>query len=281
VSDWQIIAMSIKGETHVRKHLPNQDALSWAPTEGPGPVVLTIADGHGSPRTFRSDLGARFAVSVATRLTYEFVTADEQRGLPAAELRARAESALPGRILAEWLARVRDDVETDPFSAGELAAAAAARGRAAIAGDELAYGATLLVAAASETQLLFLQLGDGDILTVTPGGEVTRPIPPDPTLIAEETTSLCTPDAEREFRIEALDVANGGPELVVVSTDGYSKAFVDEESFLKVGSDIVEQLHANGRAWVDAHLEEWLTIASREGSGDDITAGLLWRPMQQ
>ena len=65
-----------------------------------------------------------------------------------------------------------------------------AEGRAAVmTAPELAYGATLLAAAATDRVLLYLQLGDGEILSVTAQGTTTRPLPPDDRLIANQTTS--------------------------------------------------------------------------------------------
>ena len=71
-----------------------------------------------------------------------------------------------------------------------------------------AYGATLLVLMVTEQFALYLQLGDGEMLIVTespshrnpaqPFFEVSRPLPKDESLIANETTSLCRDDAKRE-----------------------------------------------------------------------------------
>lgn len=72
----------------------------------------------------------------------------------------------------------------------------------------------------------YLQLGDGDLLTVAASGEVER------------------------------------PPLILAATDGYANSFRDETSFHQVAQDL----------WGMVRDE-----ASRQGSGDDITAGLIWR----
>ena len=38
-------------------------------------------------------------------------------------------------------------------------------------------------------------------------------------------------------------------------------------------------LRDEGEEAVKPHLREWLNEASQQGSGDDITAGILWRPV--
>ena len=63
---------------------------------------------------------------------------------------------------------------TNPFTEAELATLEkldGMEGRAAVeSSPELAYGATLLAAAATDKVLLYLQLGDGEILSVSAPG---------------------------------------------------------------------------------------------------------------
>jgi len=65
VTTWQVITGSARGAAHRASGLPNQDAV--ASQDGPGGVVVAIADGHGHIRHFRSADGAALAVDVACR----------------------------------------------------------------------------------------------------------------------------------------------------------------------------------------------------------------------
>jgi len=129
----------------------------------------------------------------------------------------------------------------------------------------------------AESFILYLQLGDGDILTVSERGEVTRPLPDDTRLFADQTTSLCIPEAWRDFRIRFQGLTGAPPALILLSTDGYANSFVNEAAFLQVGGDIWDLLRAQGLEQVQASLVGWLTEASEKGSGDDITLALLCR----
>ena len=60
VATWQVITGSARGAAHRASGLPNQDAV--ASQDGPGGVVVAIADGHGHIRHFRSADGAALAV---------------------------------------------------------------------------------------------------------------------------------------------------------------------------------------------------------------------------
>src|SRR5207248_3596518 len=62
VATWQVITGSARGAAHRASGLPNQDAVSSQ--DGPGGVVVAIADGHGHRRHFRSADGAALAVDV-------------------------------------------------------------------------------------------------------------------------------------------------------------------------------------------------------------------------
>jgi len=66
VATWQVITGSARGAAHRASGLPNQDAV--ASQDGPGGVVVAIADGHGHVRHFRSAHGAALAVDVACRV---------------------------------------------------------------------------------------------------------------------------------------------------------------------------------------------------------------------
>src|SRR5437660_261399 len=69
VATWQVITGSARGAAHRASGLPNQDAV--ASQDGPGGVVVAVADGHGHIRHFRSADGAALAVEVACQVARE------------------------------------------------------------------------------------------------------------------------------------------------------------------------------------------------------------------
>jgi hypothetical protein len=108
-------------------------------------------------------------------------------------------------------------------------------------------------------------------------GEVTRPIPRDEALIANETTSLCMENPLPEFRFRFQYVRDNPPGIVLLSTDGYPNSFRSQEGFLKVGTDLLEMLRTDGGDSVENDLPGWLQEASTSGSGDDVTLGIVYR----
>ncbi|MGH9468091.1 MAG: protein phosphatase 2C domain-containing protein, partial [Terriglobales bacterium] len=141
----------------------------------------------------------------------------------------------------------------------------------------LCYGTTLLAALATPEELIYLQLGDGELLLVSPAGQVQRPWPRDPRWLGGATTSLCMEEACREMRCARQPLGRGGPAMVLLATDGYANAFRTERGFLRVGRDILSLVRAQGIRAVEQELAAWLEEASRLGSGDDATLAWLYR----
>jgi serine/threonine protein phosphatase PrpC len=280
--EWRLIGQSVRGASHKRSGLPNQDAITCRPESGIGPpLIVALSDGHGSSKSFRSHLGSAFAVESVAQLLQELVDTLEPDPKSLSAVKRTAEERLPQELVRRWRSAVDSHLQEHPFSEEELARLTLDRGEPACrqleAHPHLAYGATLLAVLATGDFLLFLQLGDGDILLVTETGEVTHALSRDPRLMGNETTSLCMERAWREVRLR-FHVCHGDlPALIVLATDGYANSFVNEAAFFKVGSDLLEILRAEGVTFVGDNLPSWLDEASADGSGDDITLGILYR----
>lgn len=280
-SGWHILGQSVRGYAHHRSGLPNQDALHWLPASGVGPpLIVTVADGHGSAKSFRSHVGARIAVEETAWLIQDLLDGQpDPRNLSA--VKRTAEERLPREIARRWSDSVTEHLRKNPFRPEELAALEAAQGSAARQQVEdhppLAYGATVLAVLVTADFVMYLQLGDGDVLVVAEDGTVSRPMPGDERLFANETTSLCMVDAWREVRFRFQALYGDPPALILLATDGYANSFVNDEAFCRVGSDLLQILQDEGPGYIADSLEGWLNHVSKEGSGDDITVGLLYR----
>ena len=263
--EWRVVGQSVRGATHERNGLPNQDAIYWLPAAGRGSsVVIAVADGHGSPRYSRSHIGAALAVERSAQLIDEFLRGQAD-GDNLSLIKHAAEEWLPRALVRNWSAAVADHLKTDPLDESSSLNTE----------SSIAYGTTLLIAAVTERFICYLQLGDGDILTVNDRGEVSRPLVKDERLLGNETTSLCGTDAWRDFRVSFQPLTHSHPALVLLSTDGYPNSFRDESGFFKVGSDLLQLIQEHGLERVDADLAGWLRDSTQAGSGDDVTLGIL------
>jgi hypothetical protein len=243
----------------------------------PAVAIAAVSDGHGGVRHFRSQIGSSLAVSTAVDVLQTFLV-QHAADSGAVAIGADEIQNLERSVVDRWLAAVMADLENHPLTIeelGELEKGDGAESRTAVETlPTLAYGATLLLAAATENLILYLQLGDGEILSVDSAGETFRPLPADSRLVGNQTTSLCQPDAWREFRA-AWFAAPDLPALVLLSTDGYSNSFRSDEDFLKIGADYLEIIREQGIGALSDELPEILKEATEQGSGDDITLAIL------
>jgi len=276
---WKVAHACIRGSSHRRSGLPNQDAVQCTVTPGTQATVAVavVSDGHGSPRHFRSQVGSSLAVSTGAGILQGFLR-DSMAGNSPVPFVPEQVHELERKIVSGWLTAVLSDLGNNPFTETELAALEkedGAAGRAEVENaPELAYGATLLAAAATDKVVLYLQLGDGEILSVNAKGTTTRPLPPDDRLIGNQTTSLCQPEAWKDFR-SAWVTDEALPSLILLSTDGYANSFRSDEDFLKIGQDYLEIIRQQGIDSLAEELPAILTEATQQGSGDDITLAIM------
>jgi len=282
-TEWRVIGETVPGASHLRAGIPNQDNILFVRESSRSlPIVLSVSDGHGSPKCFRSDRGSRYAVKKAVYLVSEFL--DERRGkFDTAEIESKKDY-LAEEFVRRWRETVEADLKAEPFTETEfenLEKKSDARARKLVEDNPLlAYGATSLTVAMEEEFVLYLQLGDGDMLNVSETGEVMKPLPEDARLLANETTSLCLPKAEKDFRflVQKISAAES-PQMILLSTDGYLNSFSNEAGFFQAGTDILQMLAGeDGFDAVNDNLKAWLEEATQMGSGDDCTVGIIYRP---
>jgi len=282
--EWRVISETVPGASHLRAGTPNQDSILCVRESSRSlPIVISVADGHGSPKCFRSDFGSQFAVKKAAQIVGEFL--DERRGhFDLAEIENKGKDYLPKEFVKKWRKTVEYHLKNNPFTEDEfkrLDEKSGAKARRLIEENPLlAYGTTSLTVAMEEDFVLYLQLGDGDILNISASGEVIKPLPEDARLLANETTSMCLPKAENDFRFLVQKIsAEQSPAMILLSTDGYLNSFSSEAGFFQAGTDILAMLAAeNGFETVSENLKAWLEEANRMGSGDDSTVAIIFRP---
>ncbi len=273
---WDVMGASVRGATHIRTKQPNQDAIAWsAPAHREDCLILAVSDGHGAPRYLRSHQGSKLAVKLTLEILKEFTNDDNAIG-ELATLPDRVDGELPRTLVRSWQSAVRADLAAHPFTPTEQLLWSQQKHKNG--NDPLrAYGATLLAALITSRYLLLLQLGDGDILIVDSAGRVGRPpIPNDPRLIANETTSLCGETAWQDMRVYFQPLTARPPALVMLATDGYSNSFADEKGFYAAAADLLEAIHTQGSHETCIQLPGWLRATSKAGSGDDISVGLAY-----
>lgn len=268
-SNWQVLSATVRGAAHKRSGEPNQDALSWWMAVGKRPIaILCMADGHGGSEYTRSDIGSLLAVEQTQKLLVSeilplILSGGTRKDL--AQLKRHLSQQLPKLLVNRWRASVYEHATDNPVQeCGQPVQSDAPK--------ERLYGATLLAALLTPEFHLYIQLGDGDILTVSAEGEVTRPpFPADSLLFANHTTSLCSKEAWRFVYVHFQQIDERPPTLVMLTTDGYANSFANDSDFKKVARDLHSAIIQEGSTEVASNLPSWLEATSQDGSGDDIS----------
>lgn len=257
MSEWRIGGGSVRGPTHERSGKPNQDAILWQPGAGLGSrVVGAVADGHGAAPHFRSDVGSRLAVEAVTELLAWDLDDGEITDF---------DHSIAAEIVQAWRMRVDAHLAETPLEDG-------------VAPSYTPYGSTLLAVGANETQMLVLQIGDGDLLIGYPDGDLVQPLDSDFGLVGEQTYSLCMADAPERFRLACFRSGDGRPlpSFFMLSTDGVSKSFRDDGAFEGAIAALRDLATENWERTLGA-LPGWLNDVTTRGSGDDATLCLAVR----
>ncbi|WP_327134018.1 protein phosphatase 2C domain-containing protein [Streptomyces sp. NBC_01343] len=266
---WATLLESVQGVNKTR----NQD---YCEVQGRGtaeePLIMAVADGHGSAAHARSHLGSRFAVDLFVEEARRFGALaqppGDERPPSLAWLMHYAEHAFPRQLVSAWRGRVlghwtRTSSHEEPGVSEEH--------------KVLLYGSTLIGAVLTPRVFAAWQLGDGELTVVDEAGQVTVPLAPAEADLGDETESLCTPKAWRRIRMHWAPVTAPwrAPRLIAASTDGLSKSFASDRGFLQFMAGLDDRLSAEGADSVRAVLPQWLARASRH-SGDDTTLAAAW-----
>jgi serine/threonine protein phosphatase PrpC len=257
------------GAAHQRGGLPCQDAHAlWSGSAAGQPyLAVAIADGHGDARHDQSHCGAALAVRTAVHEMSAFHLHFGIHGSPAA-LKTSFKADFPRRVNRQWRAAVLEDARTrlnlvseNPEEEQRIYSR---------------YGTTLLTALITADLVLLGQIGDGDFLFIRDDGIVDCPLPPDESLIGQQTASLSSARAPHLWQTTVLDRATGG--VLLLATDGLANAFVDSPQFHTFARSLTERMREFGVSAVAESLPAWLDHYSAQGSGDDITLVLLTIP---
>ena len=115
------------------------------------------------------------------------------------------------------------------------------------------------------------QIGDGDITYVSDDG-IDQVLESDK-ILGTETHSLSRVDswAKAISVVRRKDNTETLPALYMLSTDGFSNSYKNENEFAKTCNEYYLMIKEHGVKVIDDNLKAWLTETSEQGCGDDIT----------
>jgi len=278
---WRLLEASVQGPHKER----NQDSYDIRQLKEDALLVLAVADGHGSAAHKLSHIGSRLAVESFFHVVGTYVEGWPQERSVA----VRKEDAWPGiprSLVRAWRQLVDGDARgraPEPAREEEQAEQQPAEPEPAEPAQEgpvdyVPYGTTLVGAVLTDRLLAAWQVGDGEFVVADANGRMTRPIEAMAGGLGDETDSLCSPDTLNVIRPywRAVENRDDAPSMILACTDGLSKSFTSDESFMEFVGGLYAQFDLHGADAVEEKLGGWLKQAS-EYSGDDTTVVVAWR----
>lgn len=295
---------SVLGHSHLKLKKKNQDNILVYQDEKLS--LICVSDGHGSEAYFRSDIGSKIAVDVVKQIIDSFLISHSyllSDGWKFNVIEDLELIELKKNIIGEWQKQVLANSKNNPFDLifkqettihdlnnNELKESYVIQEierRFDIKQDTynklihnpiIAYGATLLCYAQFNGVALIIQIGDGDIVFSDKEGAAILPISIDITQFANETNSLCQLNFENLSLLRVCKL----PEIVTISTDGVFNSFSDDETYKKIGNELLNTYVSSvSNEIVIEELESFLKNLSKKGSGDDCSVTYLFNIQEE
>lgn len=257
--------ISIQGFSHIAQNKVCQDSSSYFCDENIS--IAVVADGHGSEKHFRSDIGSKIAVETAINSIKNFMQDIDLFNKAITTNADKILTKIESNILCNWNTIIYNHYKTNPvtkFENSEFLKNISI---------ESMYGTTLIASVMTQQCWFAIQIGDGNCVCIYENGEAKILIPEDDRLIANFTTSLCDSDAIHNFRHYYSNSIL--PSAIIVSTDGLLGSFFDKKSFLDFNCRII-----SGMDDYDTNIEnlkQHLYKRSKEGSLDDISISTIYK----
>lgn len=257
--------ISIQGFSHIAQNKVCQDSSAYFCDENIS--IAVVADGHGSEKHFRSDIGSKMAVETTINSIKNFMNDIDLFNKAIIDNSDKILTKIESNILCNWNTIIYNHYKINPITNYE---------NLEFLKDmtiESMYGTTLIAAVMTKYYWFAIQIGDGDCVCVYENGEAKLLIPEDDRLFANFTTSLCDSDAIHNFR----HYYNNSilPIALLVSTDGLSSSFFDRNSFLDFNCRIISGMN-NYHSNIE-NLKQHLYKRSKEGSLDDISIAAIYK----
>lgn len=277
----RIIGESIQGYTHIQRNLECQDRKLSRELED-GSLVLSVADGHGSRSCPYSGMGAELAVNTFCKLIDELHFGFQNPGDLSDYLNHQGSLKFAQTVERAW----KEDVQAYHLKVG-LPMPMTQTGEEDLNALYRLYGTTLLGLLIAPTFVFAFQIGDGDITYADDGG--VQPVVVADKLLGVESHSLCSREAWKKAvsTVHFQPWEQHLPCAFLLSTDGLSNSYADDEAFGQTCAQYFEALKTYGPDTVEENLPEWLSETSRLGCGDDTTLLMAylapdgWEPQAQ
>jgi len=254
---------SVRGASHEVRGTVCQDYSAYHVCDSY--AIAVVADGHGSKKHFRSNLGSEFAVRASLETVEAFYKNPDKFEKNFVINSKYVLKLMQKHIIACWNDKVNEHFEKNPVTDSEKADFTEEEFAKLTA--ESIYGTTLIVAVIGRKFTFGLQIGDGSLVVIDDKGDASMPILYNESAPANVTASMCNTNAIHMFN--SFVIWNPSVMAAFVSTDGLYTSFNSDYDFLDYHTIITSNLHSFET--FDRVILNNLTKRSRAGTQDDTS----------
>lgn len=252
---------TVRGESHIASGKVCQDWSEFRSSENY--AVAVVADGHGSKKHFRSNIGSKMAVKVTLKTIDNFYRNAEEFEKSFTSDPKKIIKKIQKYIISYWNKEIIwyhrhnpiTEEERSLFTEKELKAIKL----------ESIYGTTLIATVMGKNFSFGIQIGDGSMVILDEDCDTLMPIEGDENP-ANLTASMCNSNAIDMFN---MFYTFDQPLAMFVSTDGLYTSFSSSEDFLDYHTIIAGQLD-KADEFREVVLRN-ITKRTKYGTQDDIS----------
>ena len=268
---YKAFALSVQGESHIRRGKECQDASFSFYNDDI--AVIVVCDGHGGDDYVRSAEGSATACETAAENICIFIeNADIEK------LKNNTDTMLANleaSIISGWNERISAHYADNPFTEDELKLLSDRAVDRYLKQNriESAYGTTLLAAVVTKDFWFAVQIGDGKCVAVDSDGNFEQPVPWNDKCFLNTTTSMCDSEAIINFRHYFSEKL---PKAVFLCSDGVDDSFSNEEKLNAFYKTVMQSFSESEVDDAVNELRDYLPRLSAKGSGDDVSVAVLF-----
>lgn len=258
---------TVRGASHIDSGTVCQDYSAYKTTDDY--AVAAVADGHGSKKHFRSDVGSKAAVEVGLQAIEEFCKDINEFEKKFKESPEYIITKIQKYIIKNWYDKVNEHYSQNEVREEE---------RTQLTDDELSaikiesiYGTTFIMVVLTKNLCFGVQLGDGSLCIIQQCGESYMPIIDDESCPANLTASMCNSNAIKMFN---YFYDYNKPLSMIVSTDGLFTSFSSQESFEEYNCLLTSQL--DDVELLKTRIKKNFVRRTNSGSRDDISIAIIF-----
>ncbi|MBR5513331.1 MAG: protein phosphatase 2C domain-containing protein [Ruminococcus sp.] len=259
---------SMTGASHIAKNKVCQDSAAHYAAKDFS--VAVVADGHGSKKHFRSNIGSEIAVNCTLEVIKRFYADADEFNREFPKNHKRIMRNIERQIISEWNTKVNEHFNLNPVTDEE---------KSQFTPEEFAeisvesfYGTTLVAAVICKDFTFGFQIGDGSLIAVFEDGHTSMIIDYEESNPANITASMCNSNAISMFNSYYVDNKKIG--AVFVSTDGLYTSFGSDLEFLNYHTIIADQI-SESDAFAES-VSKNIQKRTNFGTQDDISLSCVY-----